>query len=134
MKINLRVKFYDTDLMGVVHHSNYIRWFETARVEFLREVGIDLNEMMNDGLLFPIVEVQAKYFEPAKFDDELELEILPAAMTKVKWEFEYKIRRAGQEKILVEGFSRNVFTNSETGKITRLPDKYFSKLEAANVM
>lgn len=134
LKINLRVKFYDTDLMGVVHHSNYIRWFETARVEFLREVGIDLNEMMNDGLLFPIVEVQAKYFEPAKFDDELELEILPAAMTKVKWEFEYKIRRAGQEKILVEGFSRNVFTNSETGKITRLPDKYFSKLEAANVM
>lgn len=134
MKINLRVKFYDTDLMGVVHHSNYIRWFETARVEFLREVGIDLNEMMNDGLLFPIVEVQAKYFEPAKFDDELELEILPAAMTKVKWEFEYKIRRAGQEKILVEGFSRNVFTNAKTGKITRLPDKYFSKLEAANVM
>ena len=134
MKINLRVKFYDTDLMGVVHHSNYIRWFETARVEFLREVGIDLNEMMNDGLLFPIVEVQAKYFEPTKFDDELELEILPAAMTKVKWEFEYKIRRAGQEKILVEGFSRNVFTNAKTGKITRLPDKYFSKLEAANVM
>lgn len=133
LKINLRVKFYDTDLMGVVHHSNYIRWFETARVEFLREVGIDLNEMMNDGLLFPIVEVQAKYFEPAKFDDELELEILPAAMTKVKWEFEYKIRRAEQEKILVEGFSRNVFTNSETGKITRLPDKYFSKLEAAKV-
>ena len=132
MIINLRVKFYDTDLMGVVHHSNYIRWFETARVEFLRNVGIDLNEMMNDGLLFPIVEVQAKYFEPAKFDDELELEILPVAMTKVKWEFEYKIRRAGQEKILVEGFSRNVFTNAETGKIIRLPEKYFAKLEAAN--
>ena len=132
MIINLRVKFYDTDLMGVVHHSNYIRWFETARVEFLRNVGIDLNEMMNDGLLFPIVEVQAKYFEPAKFDDELELEILPVAMTKVKWEFEYKIRRAGQEKVLVEGFSRNVFTNAETGKIIRLPEKYFAKLEAAN--
>ncbi len=129
MKINLRVKFYDTDLMGVVHHSNYIRWFETARVEFLRNVGIDLNEMLNDGILFPIVEVQAKYLNPAKFDDELELEIIPAVMTKVKWEFEYKIRRAGEEKILVEGFSRNVFTNAETGKITRLPEKYFSKLE-----
>lgn len=129
MKINLRVKFYDTDLMGVVHHSNYIRWFETARVEFLRTVGIDLNEMLNDGILFPIVEVQAKYLNPAKFDDELELEITPAAMTKVKWEFEYKIRRAGEEKILVEGFSRNVFTNAATGKIMRLPEKYFSKLE-----
>ena len=129
MKINLRVKFYDTDLMGVVHHSNYIRWFETARVEFLRSVGIDLNEMMNDGIVFPIVDIQAKYLNPAKFDDELELEIIPAAMTKVKWEFEYKIRRAGEEKILVEGFSRNVFTNAATGKIMRLPEKYFSKLE-----
>ena len=44
-----RVKFYDTDVMGVVHHANYIRWFETGRVEFLRALGIDLNEMMNDG-------------------------------------------------------------------------------------
>ena len=131
MKINLRVKFYDTDLMGVVHHSNYIRWFETARVEFLRELGIDLTEMMNDGILFPIVEIQAKYFEPAKFDDELELEIIPAVLTKAKWEFEYKVRRAGQEKILVEGFSRNVFTSAETGKIMRLPEKYFSKLTEA---
>ena len=128
MKINLRVHFYDTDLMGVVHHSNYIRWFETGRVEFLRTLGIDLNEMINDGILFPIVEVQAKYFEPAKFDDELELEIIPANLTKVKWEFEYKIRRAGEEKILVEGFSRNVFTSAATGKISRLPEKYFSKL------
>ena len=132
LKINLRVKFYDTDLMGVVHHSNYIRWFETGRVEFLRSHGIDLNEMMNDGILFPIVEIQAKYFEPAKFDDELELEIIPTALTKVKWEFKYEIRRAGAEKILVEGFSRNVFTNSETGKIMRLPEKYLSKLTIEN--
>ena len=127
LKISLRVHFYDTDTMGVVHHSNYIRWFETGRVEFLRQIGIDLNEMMNDGILFPIVEIQAKYFEPAKFDDELELEIIPANLTKVKWEFNYKIRRAGEEKILVEGFSRNVFTKAETGKISRLPEKYFSK-------
>ncbi len=100
MKINLRVHFYDTDTMGVVHHSNYIRWFETGRVEFLRTLGIDLNEMLHDGILFPIVEIQAKYL----------------------------IRRAGQEKILVEGFSRNVFTDAVTGKICKLPEKYFSKL------
>ena len=129
MKINLRVNFYDTDLMGVVHHSNYIRWFETGRVEFLRSLGIDLNDMMNDGIVFPIVEIQAKYHSPAKFDDELELEIIPSVMTKVKWEFEYKIRKVGEEKVLVEGFSRNVFTDSATGKIIRLPEKYFSKLQ-----
>ena len=64
-----RVKFYDTDTMGVVHHSNYIRWFETGRVEFLRTLGIDLNEMMSDGILFPIIEVGAKFHAPARVGD-----------------------------------------------------------------
>lgn len=121
-----RVKFFDTDTMGVVHHSNYIRWFETGRVEFLRTLGIDLNEMMNDGILFPIVEVGAKFHSPARFDDELEIETTAEALTKAKMKFNYAIRRCGEEKILVEGTSTNVFTCN--GKICRLPEKYFSKL------
>ena len=121
-----RVKFYDTDVMGVVHHSNYIRWFETGRVEFLRELGIDLNEMMSDGVLFPIVEIGAKFHAPAKFDDELEIETTGEALTKAKMKFNYAIRRRGEEKILAEGTSTNVFTSG--GKICRLPDKYFSRL------
>ena len=121
-----RVKFYDTDVMGVVHHSNYIRWFETGRVEFLRALGIDLNEMMSDGVLFPIVEIGAKFHAPAKFDDELEIETTGEALTKAKMKFNYAIRRRGEEKILAEGTSTNVFTSG--GKICRLPDKYFSRL------
>ena len=121
-----RVKFFDTDTMGVVHHSNYIRWFETGRVEFLRTLGIDLNEMMNDGILFPIVEVGAKFHAPAHFDDELEIETTAEALTKAKMKFNYVIRRRGEDKILAEGTSTNVFTNE--GKICRLPDKYFERL------
>ena len=129
MKTNLRVHFYDTDTMGVVHHANYIRWFETGRVEFLRNLGVDLNEMMSDGILFPIVEIGAKYLHSAKFDDELEIETTAAALTKVKMEFNHKMRQVGDEKVLVEGFSRNVFTDAATGKIIRLPEKYFDKLQ-----
>ena len=121
-----RVKFFDTDTMGVVHHSNYIRWFETGRVEFLRELGIDLNEMMSDGILFPIVEVSAKFHAPAKFDDELEIVTTAEALTKAKMKFNYKIYRRGEEKILAEGTSTNVFTSG--GKICRLPEKFFTKL------
>ena len=121
-----RVKFYDTDVMGVVHHSNYIRWFETGRVEFLRELGIDLNEMMSDGVLFPIVEIGAKFHAPAKFDDELEIETTGEALTKAKMKFNYAIRRRGEEKILAEGTSTNVFTSG--GKICRLPEKYSARL------
>ncbi|MBQ4404451.1 MAG: acyl-CoA thioesterase [Selenomonadaceae bacterium] len=121
-----RVKFYDTDTFRIVHHSNYIRWFETGRVEFLRELGIDLNEMMNDGILFPIVEIGAKFHAPAKFDDVLEIETTAEALTKAKMKFNYVIRKRGEEKILAEGTSTNVFTSG--GKICRLPDKYFSKI------
>ena len=56
-----KVNFYDTDAMAVVHHSNYIRWFEIGRVEFLRQAGITLTELMDDGYVFPITEVSAKY-------------------------------------------------------------------------
>ncbi len=121
-----RVKFYDTDVMGVVHHANYIRWFETGRVEFLRALGIDLNEMMSDGILFPIVEVGAKFHAPAHFDDELEIETTAEALTRAKMKFNYKIYRRGEEKILAEGNSTNVFTSG--GKICRLPEKYSTRL------
>ena len=126
VKTLYRVKFYDTDVMGVVHHSNYIRWFETGRVEFLRTLGIELNEMMSDGILFPIIEVGAKFHAPARFDDELEILTTGEALTKAKMKFNYAIRRRGEEKILAEGTSTNVFTNG--GKICRLPEKYSNKL------
>ena len=126
-----RVRFYDTDEMGVAHHANYFRWFENGRVEFLRAIGITLGEMVDDGILFPIVEVSAKYFHPAKFDDEIEIETTGVNLTKAKWDFSYKVRRVSDGEILVEGFSRNVFTNAATGKITRLPEKYFAKFHEA---
>lgn len=126
VKTLYRVKFFDTDVMGVVHHSNYIRWFETGRVEFLRALEIDLNDMMNDGILFPIVEIGAKFHAPAYFDDELEIETTAEALTRAKMTFNYVIRRRGEEKILVEGNSTNVFTSN--GKIYRLPEKYSVKL------
>lgn len=121
-----RVKFFDTDTMGVVHHANYIRWFETGRVEFLRALGLTLSEMMDDGILFPIVEVSAKFHAPAKFDDEIEIETRAEALTRAKMKFVYAIRRRGDEKILADGTSTNVFTCD--GKICRLPEKFFSRL------
>ena len=121
-----RVKFFDTDVMGVAHHSNYIRWFETGRVEFLRALNLSLNEMMSDGILFPIIEVNAKFHSPAHFDDVLEIETTALELTRAKMKFSYAIRRQGDEKILADGSSTNVFTHD--GKICRLPEKFFDKL------
>ena len=125
-----KVNFYDTDAMAVVHHSNYIRWFEIGRVEFLRQAGITLTELMDDGYVFPITEVSAKYMNSGYFDDELIIETTPVALTKAKMAFSYRVLRACDDTVLVTGFTQNVVTSRATGKITRLPDKYYDKLKA----
>lgn len=126
-----RVNFYDTDAMAVVHHANYIRWFEIGRVEYLRAIGITLNEMMEDGYVFPITDIAAKYVSPGYFDDDLLIETTATALTRVKMDFDYRILRKADHKVLVTGKSQNVFTSQKTGHITRLPDKYYTKLKAA---
>ena len=126
-----RVSFYDTNAMGVVHHSNYIRWFEIGRVNFLRSIGITLGEMMDDGYVFPITEVRCKYIASGKFDDVLRIETTPVALTKAKMEFSYKIYRDSDNTLLVEGFTQNVFTHKDNGHITRISDKFYLKMRDA---
>jgi len=125
------VDYYETDAMAVVHHSNYIRWFEVGRVAFLRKYGISLNEMTEDGYSFPITSVDAKYFEPGRFDDNLRIETTAEALTRAKMEFSYRIVNAATGDLLVTGHSQNVFTSLATGHITRLPEKYYSRLRTA---
>ena len=125
------VNFYDTDAMAVIHHANYIRWFEIGRVEYLRSIGITLTEMMDDGYVFPITDISAKYVSPGRFDDELVIETTAAALTKAKMCFKYRIYRKADGQVLVTGKSQNVFTSKATGHIARLPEKYYTRLQAA---
>jgi acyl-CoA thioester hydrolase len=121
-----RVNFYDTDAMEVVHHANYIRWFEIGRVAYLRQYHITLADMMEDGYVFPITKVEAQYLSPGRFDDVLVIETTATALTKAKMSFAYRILRKGTDEVLVTGRSQNVFTKRDTGHITRLPEKYYS--------
>lgn len=126
-----RVNFYHTDAMGVVHHANYIRWFETGRVEFLRSIGIVLGDIMDAGYSFPITEVKCKYVASGRFDDVLRIETMPLALTKVKLEFSYKVFRDSDDLLLAEGFTQSVFTSLKTGHIARLPEEFYIKLQKA---
>ena len=122
-----KVRFVETDLMGVVHHSNYFRWFEMARVEYLRQVGILLTDMMAEDIVFPITNVDCKYSASAKFDDYILIEAVLANVSKVKMVFTYRVLREQDGTLLATGSTQNAFTNKQ-GKIIRLPDKYFEKL------
>jgi acyl-CoA thioester hydrolase, YbgC/YbaW family len=128
IQVREKVRFVETDMMGVVHHSNYLRWFEMARVEYLRSAGIELLDLMNDGIVFPITKVECKYSASAVFDDWLLINVVMVSFNKAKMEFAYQVFREKDGKLLTEGFTQNLFTNS-SGVITRLPDRYFERLK-----
>ena len=111
-----RVRYVETDMMGVVHHSNYFRWFEMGRVAWLRAAGVELWELMNANIIFPITHVECNYKESALYDDEIEI---CATM----------IVRKKDGAVLAEGESRNVFTDSN-GHITRLSGAFYDRINA----
>lgn len=123
-----KVRFVETDMMGVVNHANYLRWFEMGRVAYLRACGISLGELMDAGIIFPITEVNAKYKNSCTFDDEFEVQVKMSAFNKAKMEFTYKVIRLRDNAIAVEGHTRNVFTDQE-GRIVRLKSCWFDKIQ-----
>lgn len=128
IRIRDRVRFVETDMMGVVHHANYLRWFEMGRVAYLRAAGVELLDLMAAGYLFPITEVECKYKNSGHFDEEFEVRTTMLTFTKAQMTFHYEIVRVADEVVLVVGKTQNVFTNL-AGKITRLTVDYYNKID-----
>ncbi len=124
-----KVRFVETDMMGVTHHANYLRWFEMARVAYLRACGLTLGELMDDGIIFPITEVSAKYKNSTTFDDEWEVQVVMSAFNRAKMAFDYRVIRVCDGALAVEGHTCNVFTDKK-GNIVRLPAKFYDKIKA----
>ncbi len=113
--------------MGVVHHSNYFRWFEMGRVEYLRSIGILLNDLLANDIIFPITDVTCKYRSSARFDDIILIQTTLKAVSKVKMVFAYEVVKEAEQTLLAIGETQNAFTNGR-GKIIRLPDHYYKPL------
>lgn len=126
-----KVRFVETDMMGVVHHSNFFRWFEMGRVEYLRQAGILLKELMGDGIVFPMTHVDCQYRSPARFDDVILIEAILEEVSSVKMVFTYKVLRKEDGVLLATGSTQNVFTD-QNGKIIRLSGKYYDKLKKSH--
>jgi acyl-CoA thioester hydrolase len=124
--IQLRVRYYETDCMGIVHHSNYIRFYEVARTEMLREFGTTYQEMEQVGVMLPVLDVQAHYISPAYDDDLLTIRVTLAEMPKVKMRFDFEIYRENGDRINT-GTVTLAFMNSVTRRACRAP-KYFLDL------
>lgn len=129
VSISDTVRFVETDMMGVVHHSNYFRWFEMGRVAYLRQAGISLHELMAEDIVFPIRHVECRYLAPARFDDVIRIETTLAQLTRAQFKFTYRVVRESDAALLATGATQSVFTDP-AGKVIRLPEVYYNKMRA----
>ena len=88
-----RVHFYETDQMGIVHHSNYIRWFEESRVDFMEQIGYGYNRVSDLGIDFAVLEVTVDYKQTVRFNDVVEIHLTIGEITSVRMTIKYKILR-----------------------------------------
>jgi acyl-CoA thioester hydrolase len=124
-RARVRVRYAETDQMGVVYHANYIVWMEVGRVEFCRANGLSYREMEDDGALhLAVIEANCRYIAPARYDDEVEIETIIEKATTRGVHFAYTMRNAGTGQKLAEGFSRHLFLDRDL-KPMRLPERFY---------
>lgn len=123
-----RVRFYETDGMSVVYHGNYLKWFEEARVEYMREGGVCLNDLLNEGIVFPVVEIHVKYLKSARYDDIVLVKTYLREADRAKLVFEYEVVREATGEVLTTGKSVGTYTKAATGKIARMSPERLAKL------
>lgn len=124
----LRVRYGETDQMGVVYHGNYPLYFEVARIDALRSVGMTYKELEESGIIMPVLEVNMKYLNPARYDDLLTIRTTINELPGVRIAFNYEIFNESGKK-LTEGFTRLVFVNQASGKPVRCPDSLLNRLK-----
>ena len=127
----IRVRYAETDQMGVVYYANFFIWFEIGRVELLRQLGFQYKEMeTDDDCHIPVVEATCRYKSPARYDDELLLETTVLALRRTIIKFGYRLFRTENEAqtLLAEGETTHVTVNRSMRKV-RLPQKYVAVLE-----
>lgn len=107
----ITVEYYETDMMGIVHHSNYIRYFETARNDFFRAIGYPYERIEEEGMFVPVLDVSASYKVPAVFGEELSIFCSITKMGHASFEVEYEVRNAQDGTLHVTGTSRHGFTD-----------------------
>lgn len=120
-KIKIRVRYSETDQMQYVHHSNYAKYFEIARIEWLREAGISYKEMEQQGIMLPVVSLSTEFKKPAKYDDVLTLTTEIKQTPSVKIIFSYKVHNQENE-LLTTGESTLVFVDMKKNRPMKCPE------------
>ena len=124
----IRVEYHHTDQMGIVHHSNYIKFFEVARTEWLRSAGLTYAEMERRGVMMPSVEVNVKYRQPAYYDELITVKAIVEELPMARMVFKYEI--SGEDgRDIASGSTTLGFIDKETRRPQRAPKWLMEVLE-----
>jgi acyl-CoA thioester hydrolase len=134
--IEARVRYAETDQMGIVYYANYFVWFELGRVEVLRSLGLTYKQLEIDHRrILPVIEARCRYRAPARYDEEIVIETVPAMLRGTVLKFAYRVFRkypdpaTGERELLAEGDSVHVVCDNEM-KRKHLPEKYEAAIRA----
>ncbi|HUO26397.1 MAG TPA: thioesterase family protein [Candidatus Aquilonibacter sp.] len=127
----LRVRYAETDQMGVVYHSNHFVWFEVGRVELLRQLGFSYRDMeCLDGRYIAVVEAKCRYRAPVRYDDEVVVRTTLRNVRESVIHFSYELLRADDRSLIAEGETTHIVTDANM-KIAELQEKYLTAFRSA---
>ena len=132
-ELRLRVRYAETDQMGVVYHANYFIWFEVGRVELLRQLGFSYRDMeQNDRCFIAVVDARCRYKAPARYDDEVIVRTHLKNIRDSLVHFGYELVRASDGLVLAEGETTHIVTDAEM-KVRAIPEKYMEVFREATL-
>jgi acyl-CoA thioester hydrolase len=118
----IRVRYAETDQMGIVYYAHYFVWFEVARADWLRSLGWTYREMEESGVMLPVIEAHCEYRYPARYDDEVEIRTTGRLLSAVRVAFAYEVTVSGHADIAALGRTTHAGTGLD-GRPTGLPDR-----------
>lgn len=126
-QISFRIRYSETDQMGVVYHGNYAQYLEMARVEWLRVLGISYKKMEEEGIMLPVISLSINYLKPALYDDLVTVKVILNKKPVVRIEFDYEITNEAGD-LLATANTVLVFMDSKRKRPTRCPEELLKKL------
>ena len=129
VETRFRVRFFETDQMGVVHHAAYLTWFEEGRSAFTRAMGYPYSQMEQEGFSLAVAEVRARYHQPARYDDEVVVRVCLEEFQSRGMAFSYEVCRAADGVLLVTGATRHISVD-RNGHVKRIPPTIRERLAA----
>ncbi len=128
-----RVRYGDTDKMGIGYYGNYFTWFEAARTEYFRALGMPYTECEKKGYFLPVIKTGAQYYSPSTYDDLIVVRTSVSQMGGTSIHFEYRVFQKSSEKLIATGFSVHAFVDTSL-KPVRMPDEIREKVEEHSLL